>query len=127
MAFYETVFILRQDLTTTQVEESLKSFKGIIESGKGKVLKEENWGLRPLAYKISKNRKGHYLLVESDAPSEAIVELERKLGLSENVLRFMTVRIDAPTKDQSAILKDKDVRDVRDARDVREAGNGIRG
>ncbi|MDR3126662.1 MAG: 30S ribosomal protein S6 [Rickettsiales bacterium] len=118
MAFYETVFILRQDLTAPQVEESLKLFRGIVESGKGMVLKEENWGLRPLAYKISKNRKGHYLLIESDAPSAAIVELERRLGLSENVLRFMTVRLDEPTKEQSAILRDKDTKEV---------GNGIRG
>jgi small subunit ribosomal protein S6 len=117
MAYYETVFILRQDLTVPQVEESQKAFRGIIEAGKGKVLKEENWGLRPLAYKINKNRKGHYLLIESDAPSAAIVELERKLGLSENVLRFMTVRIEAPTSEPSAILKDKDIREV---------GNGIR-
>jgi small subunit ribosomal protein S6 len=113
MAFYETVFILRQDLTTQQVDEIAQGFKAIVTEGKGKLLKEENWGLRPLAYKIKKNKKGHYILLETDASSVVIVELERKLGLNENVLRFMTVRLDAPSKGQSPILKEKDAREDR--------------
>ena len=113
MAFYETVFILRQDLTTQQVDDIVRDFKAIATEGKGKILKEENWGLRPLAYKINKNKKGHYILLETDAPSAAIAELERKLGLNENVLRFMTVRLEAPTKGPSSILKEKDSREER--------------
>jgi small subunit ribosomal protein S6 len=113
MAFYETVFILRQDLTAQQVDELAREFKAVAQEGKGKILKEENWGLRPLAYKIKKNKKGHYILLETDAPGAAIVELERKLGLNENVLRFMTVRLDEPSKGPSPILKEKDARDER--------------
>ena len=108
MAIYETVFIIRQDLTTPQVEEAVKAFKSIVEEQKGKILKEENWGLRSLAYKVKKNKKGHYILLESSAGAEAIKELERKMSLSENVLRYMTTKLEAPTTGPSAILKDKD-------------------
>jgi small subunit ribosomal protein S6 len=113
MAFYETVFVLRQDLTAQQADDIARDFKAVVAEGKGKILKEESWGLRPLAYKISKNKKGHYVLFETDAQPAAIAELERKLGLNENVLRFMTVRIDALTKGPSAILKDRDTREDR--------------
>ncbi|MDR1476947.1 MAG: 30S ribosomal protein S6 [Rickettsiales bacterium] len=113
MAFYETVFVLRQDLTAQQADDLAAEFKAIAVEGKGKVLKEESWGLRPLAYKINKNKKGHYFLIETDAPAAAIVEMERKLGLNENVLRFMTVRLEEPSKGPSPILKDRDARDER--------------
>jgi small subunit ribosomal protein S6 len=113
MAFYETVFVLRQDLTPGQVADLVSDFKKILEGGKAKLVKEESWGLRPLAYKIKKNKKGHYGLFETDAPAAAIVEFERRLGLNENVLRFMTVKLAGKTKAPSAILRERDSRDER--------------
>ena len=113
MAFYETVFVLRQDLTSQQVEDISKDFKKILSDGKAKLLKEENWGLRSLAYKINKNKKGHYVLLETEAPASAIAEFERKLGLNENVLRFMTVKLEKPSEGPSPILSQKDVKDER--------------
>ncbi|MDR1008678.1 MAG: 30S ribosomal protein S6 [Rickettsiales bacterium] len=112
MAIYESVFILRQDLTSPQVEEAVGAFKSVIESLKGKIIKEESWGLKNLAYKIKKNKKGHYILLETSASADAIKEFERKMSLSENVLRYMSVKLDEPSKGPSAILKDKD-RDER--------------
>ena len=113
MAFYETVFVLRQDLTTQQVQDITSEFKTLLADNKAKLLKEENWGLRTLAYKIKKNKKGHYVLLENEASAEAIAEFERKLGLNENVLRFMTIKLEKPTEGPSAILSQKDVRDER--------------
>ena len=113
MAFYESVIVLRQDLTSQQVEDISKDFKKILSDGKAKLLKEENWGLRSLAYKINKNKKGHYVLFETEAPASAIAEFERKLGLNENVLRFMTIKLDKPSEGPSPILSQKDVKDER--------------
>ncbi len=113
MAFYETVFVLRQDLTSQQVEDISKDFKKILSDGNAKLLKEENWGLRSLAYKIKKNKKGHYVLLETEASADAISEFERKLGLSENVLRFMTIKLEKPSEGPSPILSQKDTRDER--------------
>ena len=121
MALYETVFVLRGDMTSSQVEDDVGSFKKIIEDGKGKLLKEENWGLRSLAYKIKKNKKGHYILLETESPVAAIAELERKLGLSEDVLRFITVRREEKSKGQSAILNEKDYKEFRGEREFRNA------
>lgn len=109
MAFYETVFIARQELTEKQVNELVESFTGIIKKQGGKTLKTEYWGLLSLAYKINKNRKGHYALIESEAPGEAIIELERNMRLNEDVLRYMSVKIKEPSKEASAPLrKDRD-------------------
>jgi small subunit ribosomal protein S6 len=120
MAFYETVFVLRQDLTPGQVDGLVSDFKKILEGAGAKLVKEESWGLRSLAYKIKKNKKGHYGLFETDAPSAAMVEFERKLGLNENVLRFMTVKLAAASKGPSPILRERDSRDSRDFRDSRD-------
>ncbi|MCL2438922.1 MAG: 30S ribosomal protein S6 [Alphaproteobacteria bacterium] len=108
MAVYETVLILRQDLTPAQVDENVAALKGVIDSEKGKVLKEENWGLRSLAYKIKKNKKGHYILLETSIGSSGIKELERKLSLNESVLRYMSVKREAPSKAPSIILTAKE-------------------
>ena len=113
MAFYETVFVLRQDLTTQQVQDITSEFKKLLADNKAKLLKEENWGLRTLAYKIKKNKKGHYVLLETEAKADAIAEFERKLGLNENILRFMTIKLDKPTEGASPILSQKDVKDER--------------
>ncbi len=113
MAFYETVFILRQDLTQQQVEELSNGFKEIITSNKGKMIKEENWGLRTLAYKIKKNKKGHYVLFETESPASAIAEFERKMSINENVLRFMTIKLAHASEGPSAILSQKETKDER--------------
>lgn len=104
MPFYETVFIARQDLSDAQVKTLTESCEKIIKSGGGKIHKIENWGLRTLAYRIKKNRKGHYVLIESDAPAPAVAELERNLRLNEDVLRYMTIREEELSKAQSKIL-----------------------
>ena len=104
MPYYETVFMARQDLSDAQVKAITDSCEKIIKAGKGKVVKTENWGLRALAYRINKNKKAHYVLIETDAPSDAVIEMERNLRLSEDVLRYLTVREDELSKGQSKIL-----------------------
>ena len=108
MPLYETVFIARQDVSAKQVEDMASAFGKIVNDNGGALKKTESWGLRNLAYKIKKNRKGHYTLMHFDAPHKAIVEMERNMGLSEDVLRFMTVSIDKLPEGPSAILKHSD-------------------
>ncbi len=104
MANYETVFIGRQDLSEAQVKEITDVITNYVTSNKGKVNKTENWGLRTLAYRINKNRKGHYVLVEYSCETNLIAELERQLRLNEDVLRYVTVRLEEFATEQSAIL-----------------------
>lgn len=104
MPIYETVFIARQDLSDAQVKSLTEACEKIITDGEGKIAKVENWGLRTLAYKINKNRKGHYVLIESDTPAPAIIEMERTLRLNEDVLRYMTIKLDEATTGPSKIL-----------------------
>jgi small subunit ribosomal protein S6 len=94
MPLYETVFIARQDVTPAQVDELATNFAKIITDGEGKVLKTDNWGLRSLAYKIQKNKKGYYVLMNLDCPAPAMLEMERQIRLNEDVLRYMTIRVD---------------------------------
>jgi len=108
MALYETVFIARQDVSAKQVEDYAKAFGKIVNDNGGEVKRTESWGLRTLAYKIKKNRKGHYTLMHLDAPHKAILELERNMRLNEDVLRFLTVSIDKLPEGPSAILKQGD-------------------
>lgn len=110
MPIYETVFIARQDLSDAQVKSLTADCEKIIKDGNGKVLKTESWGLRTLAYKINKSRKAHYVLIESDTPAPALIEMERTLRLNEDVMRYMSIKLDAPSKGPSKIL-DKDTRD----------------
>ena len=93
MALYESVIIGRQDLTPGQFETILEKFIEVIQSFKGKIKKRENWGIRNLAYKINKNRKGHYMLLNIDGPPEAIQEYERLMRLDEDIIRFLTIKI----------------------------------
>ncbi len=93
MALYESVIIGRQDLTPGQFETLLEKFIEVIKSFKGKIKKRENWGIRNLAYKINKNRKGHYMLLNIDGPPEAIQEYERLMRLDEDIIRFLTIKI----------------------------------
>lgn len=104
MPIYETVFIARQDLSDAQVKEITESCEKIIKDAQGKILKTENWGLRTLAYRIQKNRKGHYVLIETDTPAPALIEMERTLRLNENILRYMSVKLEEPTKSPSKII-----------------------
>lgn len=105
MPYYETVFIARQDLTEAQVKDLTTQLSKIITDNKGKVHKTESWGLRKFAYKINKTSKGHYVLLETDAESPAIVEMERQMGLNEDIVRFMTVKNETLSKGPSAILQ----------------------
>jgi small subunit ribosomal protein S6 len=107
MALYESVIIGRQDLTPNQFEEMIDEFIKIIESFKGVIKKRENWGLRNLAYKINKNRKGHYVLLNIDSSSDAITEYERLMRLNEDIIRFLTIRISSVDEKSSPLMNNK--------------------
>ena len=94
MSLYETVIIIRQETSTQQVEALADTFEDIVKQSGGSVKKRENWGLRSLAYKIKKNKKGHYILLNIEAPPTAIHEMERVMRLNEDILRYLTLRID---------------------------------
>ncbi|WP_297734926.1 30S ribosomal protein S6 [uncultured Maricaulis sp.] len=110
MALYEHIFIVRPDVSPAQMESLLEETKALIEEKGGKAGKTEYWGLRNLAYRINKSRKGHYGLIDIDAPADVIDELERLQRLSEDVIRYMTLRVEAHTEEPSAILTKKDDR-----------------
>ena len=95
MALYEHLLIARQDISAQAVDALATHLKTIVEGEGGKVEKQEYWGLRGLAYRIKKNRKGHYVLLNINAPSKAVVELERQLKINEDVLRYLTVKVEA--------------------------------
>ena len=107
MALYESVIIGRQDLTPNQFEELVDEFIKIIETYKGVIKKRENWGLRNLAYKINKNRKGHYVLLNIDSSSDAIIEYERLMRLNEDIIRFLTIRINSVDEKSSPLINNK--------------------
>jgi small subunit ribosomal protein S6 len=104
MALYENVFIARQDVPTTQVEALTTQFSELVTGLGGTVSKKEYWGLRSLTYRIKKNRKGHYTLLNIDAPSAAIKELERTMSINEDIIRYLTVRVDELEEGPSAIM-----------------------
>ena len=114
MPLYETVFIARQDISTQQVETLTEEMSKFITEGGGQVAKVENWGLRNLAYKVKKNRKGHYVLLNLDAPIAAVKEMERNLLLNEDVLRHMTLRVEELEEGDSVMLQSKSQRPRRD-------------
>jgi len=119
MAFYERVFIARQDVSSAQVEQLAESFAGIVRDNGGQVTKTEQWGLKTLTYKIKKNRKGHYVLMNIEAPAPAVAEMERNMGISEDVLRFMTVRVDELEVGPSAMMQSRNERNERGDRGPR--------
>lgn len=108
MAFYENVFIARQDISTAQVEALVAQFSDIIKGQGGEVTKTEQWGLRNLAYRIKKNKKGHYVLMNIQASGNAVAELERNMRIHEDILRYLTVRVEKLEEGQSAMLLNKD-------------------
>jgi len=114
MPLYEHVYLARQDISQAQVEALTKEYTQIIEEGGGKVGKTEYWGVKTIAFKIKKNRKAHYSLMNIDAPPAAIAEMERRMGLSTDVIRFLTVRVDAHETEPSIQMRKSDRDDRRD-------------
>jgi small subunit ribosomal protein S6 len=123
MPLYENIFIARQDVTAAQVEGLADHFAGIVSAQGGNVTKKEMWGLKSLSFRIKKNRKGHYVLMNIDAPAAAVQEMERNMRIHEDVLRHLTVRVDALEEGPSAMLQSRG-RD-REGRE-REGGFGRR-
>jgi small subunit ribosomal protein S6 len=105
MALYENVFIARQDVPATQVETLTNQFAELVTAQGGTVQKKEYWGLRSLAFRIKKNRKGHYTLLNIDAPSAAVKELERTMSINEDIIRYLTVRVDSLEEGPSAVMQ----------------------
>lgn len=123
MAYYEHVFIARPDISEAQVKTLIKDFSKAVKDGGGKVTKEEYWGLRNLAYRIKKNRKAHYVLFNLDAPPKAVAEMERKERFDDNILRFLTLKVDALEDGPSVMMRAKGGDgEERDERDDRKKG-----
>jgi small subunit ribosomal protein S6 len=119
MRLYESVIIARQDVSTTQVETLIDEFSAIIEKAGGSIHKKEFWGLRGLAYRIKKNRKGHYVMLNIETDSETLNEFERIMGLNEDVLRFMTIAIEEVDPEPSVMMQVKTERGGKERRDDR--------
>ncbi len=119
MPLYENVFLARQDVSSQQVTALTESLSGIVKDNGGEVTKTEYWGLRNLAYRIKKNRKAHYVLMNIDAPVEAVREMERNMGINETVIRHMTLRVDQLEEGPSVMMRNKVARDERPRRDER--------
>jgi small subunit ribosomal protein S6 len=124
MALYEHVFLARQDLAQAQVDALAETASKIVTDGQGRVVKTETWGLRSLAYRIAKNRKAHYVMLEIDAPGAVVAELERQTQINEDVIRYMTVKVDEHEAGPSAMMR-KQERD-RERRSEREGSGGGR-
>ena len=120
MPLYEHVFLARQDASTQQVEELTAQMTGIVEGLGGKITKTENWGVRSLTYRMNKNRKAHFVLLNIDAPSAAIAEIERQERISEDVIRYLSVRVEELEEGPSALMRTAD-------RDRDDRGGGFRG
>ncbi|MDH6229964.1 small subunit ribosomal protein S6 [Mesorhizobium soli] len=116
MALYEHVFLARQDLSQQQVDALVEHYKGVITSHGGTVGRVENWGLKSLTYRINKNRKAYYTLMDLTCPPAALNEMERQMGLSEDVLRFMTVKVEAHEEGVSAMMQKREERSERGER-----------
>ena len=116
MALYEHVFISRQDLTSLQNEDLIKQYSDILKDNGGKIIGHEYWGLRTLAYKINKNRKGHYCFFKSESPWEAVKEMERLMKIHEDVLRVLTVKVTKHQEGPSVMLQAKSRSDEKMAR-----------
>ena len=129
MPLYEHVFLARQDVTSQQVEAMVEQYKGVIEAGGGKVGKTEMWGVKSLAYRIKKNRKAHFTMFGLDAPPAAVAEMERQMRISEDILRFITVKVDEIEDAPSAMMqkRDRDERKDRERRRREEEGYGFGG
>ena len=124
MPLYEHTFLARQDVTQAQVEALMKEFEGVITEGKGKVTKQEYWGVKGLAFKIKKNRKAHYAYFNIDSPPAAVAEMERRMGINPDVIRFLTVRVEELETEPSVMMRKQD-RDDRGERGDRRGYVGL--
>ena len=113
MPLYEHTFIARQDLSNTQAESLIEHFSTVLADNGGKVVESEYWGVKTMAYKINKNRKGHYAYLRSDAPAPAVQEMERLMRLHEDVMRVLTIKVDAHEEGPSVQMQKRDERDTR--------------
>ncbi|MBM86618.1 MAG: 30S ribosomal protein S6 [Rhodospirillaceae bacterium] len=120
MAYYECVFIARQELSSTQAEQLADEMAEIISNNGGEVRNREYWGLKNLAYRIKKNRKGHYTMFHLEAPSDAVREMERNMGLNEDILRHLTIRLDELPEGPSIMMQAKSDRGDRGRRGDRD-------
>ena len=132
MSYYEHVYIVRQDVTPQAVEQLTETLKGVVEQTGGTLVNHEYWGLRNLNYRIKKNRKGHYVLMNLDAPPAAVNELERQQKINEDIIRYLTVRVDQAPEGPSAMMKQRDRDRERDRergfdRDRDDRGYGFEG
>ena len=127
MPQYECVFITRQDISAPQVEALADHFTKVVGDGGGTVAKREYWGLRSLAYRVRKNRKGHYMLLNIDAQPPAVHEMERQMRINEDIVRHLTVRVEELQEGPSAMMQSRASRDDRPRRDDRFGGDRFRG
>jgi small subunit ribosomal protein S6 len=116
MSLYEHVFIARQDLSNAQAEGLIEHFSQVLKDNGGDIVDHEYWGLRTMAYKINKNRKGHYGYMRSASPAPAVQEMERLMRLHEDVMRVMTIKVEKHEEGPSAIIQAKQSRDERGSR-----------
>ncbi|MEQ8447599.1 MAG: 30S ribosomal protein S6 [Pelagibacterium sp.] len=120
MPLYEHIFLSRQDVSAQQVEDLTKTYTDLLAENGGKVAKSEYWGVKSLSYRINKNRKAHYTLLNIEAPANAVAEMERQMRINEDVLRFMTIRVDEHEEAPSVMMQKRD-------RDDRPGGDRPRG
>ena len=120
MGLYEHVFLVRQDATPAQVEALVEQYKGIITAGGGKVEKVESWGIKSLTYRIKKNRKAHFTLMNIASPAPAVKEMERQMSISEDVIRFMTVAVEELEGGPSAKMRRREDRRREDGEETEE-------
>ena len=127
MPLYEHIFLGRQDISAQQFEGLIETYQAIITENGGSIAKSEYWGPKILAYKIKKNRKAHFALLDIDAPHDAVAEMERQMGISTDVIRFLTLRVDEHESGPSAMMKRGDRDDRRGGRRDRDGGRRDRG
>jgi len=123
MPLYEHIFLARQDVTPQQVEAMVDQYKGVIEQNGGNIEKTEMWGVKSLAYRIKKNRKAHFTMFNLNAPAPAVAEMERQMRINEDILRFMTIKVDELETEPSVMMQKRD-RDERKDRERRERDGG---
>ena len=126
MPLYEHIFMARQDVTPQQVEAMVDQYKGVIEQNGGTIDKTEMWGVKSLAYRIKKNRKAHFTMFNLNAPAPAVAEMERQMRINEDILRFMTIKVEELETEPSVMMQKRD-RDERKDRERRERDGGFDG
>jgi len=126
MPLYENVFIARQDISGAQVDTLADTFTQLVADNGGEVRKREYWGLRNLSYRMRKNRKGHYVLLSLSAPPAAVAELERTMRINEDVIRYLTIRVDELEEGPSVVMQSRGSRDDRQRRSDRDRSGETR-